>query len=91
MLPATNILAVCVPEPPPSYLATFTAPPVAHAPIGAPGPVHSSTAAVAPEGRFPDIANALDVVPTPPSAFLPVFKSVVSVQLVPFQISVRAL
>jgi hypothetical protein len=63
---------------------------VDQAPIGWPGPNHSSVA-VDP-GYTPPKAKDEDVVPCIDAAseYLAVFKSVVSVQLVPFHFSVNA-
>jgi hypothetical protein len=57
---------------------------------GDPAPVHSSVAAVFGGGEPPPKAKAEVVCPAPPIAFLPVFKSDVSVQLTPFHSSVNA-
>ena len=58
--------------------------------MSVPGPVHCSVAADCGGPSPPKAKAAVFVAPSPPKLFLAVDKSPLSVQLVPFQISVTA-
>ena len=78
------------PAPAPEFLALFKLAVVAHAPISAPAPVHSSVTPVELGSKPPKASDEVLLAPALPNCDLAVLKLVVSLQLVPSHSSVNA-